>query len=244
MTPEHPVPVTDSEAQTGEGWGAVATHFLSTGERNTFARVSWSFFRHPVETILRLTGDTTYRGHLGFLTAWLGAELTLSYVILPKLFGGLFQVPVTTDKSAVLVNEIIQYVGMAILTPIQFYLCRFLGTIPRSPMSYVKLCILSVGYCALLLSLVVSAFWIIGVAATAAGIGVNAVNLANWLLAAGQIAIIAFITASHRRFWGMSWGKAVSASLIIAFLSWGVVYPLLLAAVPALGLDTMLQKIE
>ncbi|HEY8128570.1 MAG TPA: hypothetical protein VIF39_07645, partial [Hyphomicrobium sp.] len=40
-------------------------------------------------------------------------------------------------------------------------------------------------------------------------------------------AILAFVSASHKRFWGMSWPVAIGVTLSIAALSWLVVYPAL-----------------
>ena len=66
-----------------------------------------------------------------------GAQLTLVYVFMPRIFSALFNVPSAANSSAVITNEIVQYVGMAILTPIQYYVCRALGTLParRCPTS-------------------------------------------------------------------------------------------------------------
>ena len=86
-------------------------------------------------------------------------QLTLSYVLLPRLFSTLFNVPSTANSSAVITNEIVQYVGMAILTPIQYYACRALGSLRRTPMAYVKLCVLSVSFGALLSSVIALLFF-------------------------------------------------------------------------------------
>jgi hypothetical protein len=46
-------------------------------------------------------------------------------------------------------------------------------------------------------------------------------------------AILVFVTAAHRRFWGMSWPIAVMVTIGIAAMSWLVVYP---------GLTTLLEQ--
>lgn len=225
-----------------QGWGAVAGDFMPSAGKDTLWSVSWSFMRAPVETIVRLTDDPAYRTQWGFLSAWLGAQLTLAYVILPKLLGAYFAVPAIESKSAVLTNEIVQYAGIAILTPIQYYLCRFLGTRRRSPMAYVKFCALSVGFCAMITTAIVLTFWIAGATLTAAGITVDTGSLGFWLIRLGQISIIVFAIVSHRRFWGMTWPIAVFTGLAIAALSWIVVYPLLNSAASSLDIANRIER--
>ncbi len=217
--------------QTREGWTGLTSEFLTSHTSNSLFSVTLSFLRHPVDTIIRLTDDPTYRSHWGFLTAMVGAQLTLTYVVMPRVLAALFGIPATANSSAVITSEIVQYVGMAILTPIQYYVCRALGTVPRSPMSYVKLCVLSVGYGSLLSSVASLIVFAIGIAVlkTAAGIDIATIGQAFGLLT--TVAVLVFVSASHKRFWGMSWPIAIGVTLGIAALSWLVVYPGLFALV-------------
>src|SRR5262245_14567562 len=81
-------------AQSGqEGWGAITSEFIGGHRDNSFFPVVVSFLIHPVDTIIRLTDDPAYRSHWGFLTAMVGAQLTLAYVIMPKVFAALFNIP-------------------------------------------------------------------------------------------------------------------------------------------------------
>jgi hypothetical protein len=41
------------------------------------------------------------------------------------------------------------------------------------------------------------------------------------------IAVMAFVTMSHKLFWGMSWPIAIGVTICIAAASWLVVYPAL-----------------
>ena len=156
-----------------------------------------------------------------------GAQLTLVYVILPRVFSALFNVPNTSNTSAVITNEAVQYVGMAILTPIQYYVCRALGTRPRSPMSYVKLCVLSVSYGAILAIVAALIFFATGVMALKSGTNLDLGAIWQGLTLITLAEILAFVSASHKRFWGMSWPVAIGVTLSIAALSWLVVYPAL-----------------
>lgn len=216
----------DAAAQNRhEGWSALTSEFAPRPDRNGIFAVAISFLRHPIQTILRLTEDPNYRSHWSFLTACVGAQLTLVYVALPRLYSALLNLPDAANSSAVITNEIVQYVGMAILTPIQYYVCRALGTIRRSPMSYVKLCVLSVSYGALL-SIVMALFYF-----TVSMIDLKTASVLEldevWqaLVYLSMAAILVFVTAAHRRFWGMSWLAATAATAIAAVLSWFVVYP-------------------
>ncbi|WP_423415652.1 zinc ribbon domain-containing protein [Hyphomicrobium sp. B1] len=210
---------------SSEGWGSLSSEFFSSHGRNGILSVALSFLRHPVDTIIRLTDDPTYRSQWGFLTATVGAQMTLIYVFLPRAFAALFHVPNTANSSAVITNEIVQYVGMAILTPIQYYVCRWLGTRKRSPMSYVKLCVLSVSYGALLSSFVAIFFFLLAVGLLKNGTAVDLGTLWQGLAVLTLIAILVFVTESHRRFWGMAWPIAIAVTISIAALSWLVVYP-------------------
>lgn len=215
--------------QDKEGWSALSSEFFSSHRDNSLFAVVFAFLRRPVDTIIRLTDDPTYRSHWGFLTAMVGAQLTLAYVIMPKAFAALFHVPSTANSAAVITNEGVQYVGMAILTPIQYYICRALGTLPRSPMSYVKLCVLSVSYGALLSSFVSLIAFATGVAVLKTGAGIDLAAVEQRLTLLTLIGVLVFVSASHKRFWGMSWPVAIGVTFCVAALSWAVVYPALTA---------------
>jgi len=214
-----------------EGWSALTSEFLSSRRGKGIFAVAISFLLSPVNTIIRLTDDPTYRSHWGFLTATVGAQLTLAYVIMPRVFSALFNVPDTANSGAVITNEVVQYVGMAILTPIQYYICRALGTLARSPMSYVKLCVLSVSYGALLSIGISLAVLAIALAVMKTGANINLQEVAQALTMLGLAGILAFVAASHKRFWGMSWPIAIGVTLFLGAMSWLVVYPGLTALV-------------
>ncbi|MBN9246714.1 MAG: zinc ribbon domain-containing protein [Hyphomicrobium sp.] len=215
----------------GEGWSALTSEFLSSRRGKGIFAVAISFLLSPVNTIIRLTDDPTYRSHWGFLTATVGAQLTLVYVIMPRVLSALFNVPDTANSGAVITNEVVQYVGMAILTPIQYYICRALGTLPRSPMSYVKLCVLSVSYGALISIGLSLAVLTIALAVMKTGANINLQEVAQALTMLGLAGILAFVAASHKRFWGMSWPIAIGVTLFLGAMSWLVVYPGLTALV-------------
>lgn len=64
--------------QRKEGWSALTSEFFSSHRDNGLFAIVISFLRRPVDTIIRLTDDPTYRSHWGFLTAMVGAQLTLA----------------------------------------------------------------------------------------------------------------------------------------------------------------------
>jgi hypothetical protein len=86
---------------------------------------------------------------------------------------------------------------------------------------------LSVGYGALLSFLAALVFFATGVAAVTSGTAVDLQIVWQGLLVGVLVAVLVFVTASHRRFWGMSWPIAISVTLGAAALSWLVVYPAL-----------------
>jgi hypothetical protein len=228
---------------THDGWSGLTSEFVSSRGSNGLFSVVLSFLRHPVDTIIRLTDDPTYRSYWGFLTAMVGAQLTLVYVILPRVFSALFNMPNTSHSSAVITNEAVQYVGMAILTPIQYYVCLVLGTRPRSPMSYVELCVLSVSYGSILAIVVALIFFATGVTALKSGTNLDLGAIWQGLTLMSLAAILAFVSASHKRFWGMSWPVAIGVTLSIAALSWLVVYPALTALAERADIAATLSSI-
>ena len=233
----------DTSAAINEGWSAVASQLVDQEASRGHLATVFAFLRAPVRTILARTLDPTYRAHWTFLSLWLGVQLTLSYVILPRMFSGIYPVAGLGDKSAVITNQLVQYAGIAILTPIQYYLCRAFGSIARTPSSYVKLCVLSVSYCAILSTLLVLIFWGIGVASVLLSHLIDPGVSGMVLTTLAQIAIIVFVTLSHKRFWGMSLPVAALVTLGIALLSWGVVYPALMQGVTTSGLGRMLDDL-
>jgi hypothetical protein len=231
-----------ADNDAAEGWSSLANQLLSKPRPDGILSVAVSFLRHPVDTIIRLTDDPTYRSQWAFLSTCLGAQLTLSYVLLPRLYATMLGIPDTADTGAVITNEIVQYTGIAILTPIQFYVCRALGARSRTPMSYVKLCTLSVSYCTIVATTVALITFAAGViaATTAAGIDVQTVGLS--VMSAAMLIIIIFVTMTHRIFWGMRWWVALAVTLAIAALSWGVVYPFLTTLAARAGISTSLGR--
>ena len=95
----------------------------------------------------------------------------------------------------------------------------------RVPMCYVKLCVLSVSFCAILSMVAALLFFASGVLVLKLGAAIDVHSVWLGLTSATMIGIIAFVTASHRRFWGMHWPIALGVTLIIAVLSWSIVYP-------------------
>lgn len=226
-----------------DNWSAVASEFWDPGASRNHFETALAFLRAPVRTILSLTEDSTYRSHWSFLSLCLGLQLTLAFAVLPKLLGSYYPVPGLADKSAVLTGQLVQYTGIIILTPIQYYVCRLLGSIRRSPASYVKLCVLSVSFCTLVSLLVVLTFWGLGSASTAMSTPVDPALSGNVLTGLSQLAIVIFVAIVHKHFWGMTWPRAILATLAFAVLSWMVVYPLLMQFVSNSGLGKFLDDI-
>lgn len=227
-------PAGDGFDPAADGWRALPNELLGSHEKNGLLSVILAFSRHPVRTINRLTDDQSYRGHWALLWTTLGAQLTLIHVILPHLNGWMFGVPVTENRAAIVLTEALQYIGIAILTPVQYVICKWAGTRARPPMAYVKFCVLSVSFCCMVTALMLLAVWGLIVGLTRAGIGFDGNTLlAGWTYFI-QGLIVIFVALSHRTFWGMTMPRAIAVTLLIAVLSWGVVYPLLMQAGAAL----------
>lgn len=223
-----------------EGWGSAAVEFWDPQTTRGHAGTVWSFIKAPVNTILALTEDPAYRSHWAFLSLCLFTQLTLGFVILPHLLTPYYHVPDIENKSAVLTSQVVQYIGFAILTPIQYYVCRLAGSIKRTPMLYVKLCALSISFGAILNTLATFLFWGIGIGSTAAGAPVDPTIGGGLLTLAVLTGVLVFVTLSHKRFWGMRWWVATLLTILFALLSWVIVYPLVTWAVTASGLAKVL----
>lgn len=226
-----------------EGWGVVASELFDAQTPRGHLSALASFLRAPVDTIIGLTLDPSYRSHWGFLSICLFTQLTLGFVILPHLLTHYYPVPGIENKSAVLTNQIVQYVGLAILTPIQFYVCRAAGTIARTPGLYVKLCVLSISFGAILSIIANLAFWGIGVASTTLGQPADPRVSGPLITLAVLASVLVFVTLSHKRFWGMKWWVAAPLTVLFALLSWGVVYPALMWGMTASGLGKLLDDL-
>ena len=130
-------------------------------------------------------------------------------------------------QFAVITNEIVQYVGIAILTPIQFYVCRALGTRPRTPMSYVKLCALSVSYCTIIATVVALIIFAVGVIAAKTTAGDRHAYGRSQRDIGNDDRDHRHSSRNPSQFWGMRWRMALGVTLVIAALSWSIVYPCL-----------------
>ncbi len=226
----------------GEGWGVIASELFDSQQSKGHAATLLSFLKAPVETILRLTDDASYRQHWTFLSLALGVQFALGFLILPQLLGRFYVVPDLGGKEAVITNQIGQYLGIAILTPIQYYICRAVGSIARRPASYVKLCVLSVSFCSILSTIAILSFWIVGPATAAGGYLIDPWLLGNGLTSLLQIAIMVFVTKAHKRFWGMKLWVAILITLGMAILSWVVVYPTLVELITWSGMVATIDQ--
>ena len=226
-----------------EGWGGVTRELLDSRSRKSFLTVLLSFFRHPVDTIIQLTDDPTYRSHWTFLSLVLGAQLTLTFVLLPKLFETMFGIPQTIDKSAVISTQIVQYAGIAILTPFQYYLCRLLGNRQRSPMSYVKLCVLSVSFCTIMSTINLLIFFTLITLTQQFTLPIDFEGLDEFLRLILQSLILIFVTLAHMRFWDMKLPVAAVVTILMAAASWLVVYPGLTWLAQSTNIGTTLNEL-
>ena len=213
-----------------EGWFSLLGDVFPRDGHGVFS-VGVQFLRAPISTLLRLSGDRLYRGYWNFLLACLGVLPVLVLLILPwiaKRAGHPVSVPADTQMFVTRLRlEIFQIAGILILSPAQFYLCRALSPVPRSPRAYFKMCVLSVSYG----TMIRMAFGIIAfsfaLAMTLARVLFDQSVLALCENLLGSIAVVAFVTTAHKRFWAMSWWRAIWVTVLIAAVSWGVVYPAL-----------------
>ena len=98
-------------------------------------------------------------------------------------------------------------------------------------MSYVKLCVLSVSYGSLLSIIIALSYFAIVLADKKAGSILELDEVWQALALVAMAAVLTFVTATHKRFWGMSWPIAIAVTIGAAAMSWLVVYPGLQALV-------------
>lgn len=194
-------------------------------ERDGALSVAWAMIKSPVVTALRLAQDGEYRGYWNFMLSAMGANLAFVYLIVPTAAKILFGAQTPDHTADQLLVQILQLSGFPLLTFAQFYACRALGTADPSPLSYVKLCALSVGFGWILLTAanVVEVMVLAGMVTTGAEVHGNEMDQSAAL--AGMAAALVFTSLSHQRFWGLSGQRAILITLAIAAVSWGVVYP-------------------
>ena len=209
--------------------------------------VTIQFLRAPLEALQRLSSDTTYRGYWNFLIACLGALPIFMLFVLPWLGKKLTGLPFTIGGTEMfawrLKLEVIQVAGILILSPLQYYLCRALSNAERTPRAYFKMCVLSVSYGTMLRMAT-------GILSLCAGLAMYAWQLyvtpQHAMVAeevAGSLAVVIFVTAAHRRFWCMSWFRAFWITVLIATVSWAVVYPALWQAVAMIEQLGVMQRL-
>lgn len=116
-----------------------------------------------------------------------------------------------------------------------------LGAIKRSPRSYAKLCAMSVSYGALLSTMLLSSFALFMLMAMKQNMPLDYVALGTAVTAINVVAVLVFVTWTHKIFWGMKW--VVAAIVTLATLSWGVVYPGLGLALQQSGVSKFLDSL-
>ena len=160
---------------------------------------------------------------------------------MPQFAGAVFHVPVPNRKAETLVVQAVQLAALPILTPIQFYLCRAIGSIGQTPRAYLKLFALSVGFgwTLFIAASLVEAAIFLALVATDVPFDPKMADIAQSVALA--LATVASVVATHRRFWGMNWLRAILVTVAIAILSWGVVYPALFAIVGQLDVINRLK---
>ena len=231
-------------AADAEGWASALRDIFPREENGVFS-VARQFASTPVRAILGLTGNPAYRGQWKFLLACLSAMPILQLLILPRIGNALANLPVTATKADVfalqLAIETLQIAGVLILSPLQYYACRAIGTIDRTPRSYFKLCVLSVSYCTMLTIAAWSIAYLIAMALLVGNApldGNKLIMVEDWAL---RLGIVAYVAIVHRQFWGMTWLKAIAVTIAIAVVSWVVVYPALNAIENALHLPELFR---
>lgn len=214
--------------EADEGWLSIHREIFPRAQ-HPFWRLLLDFLLHPVKTILRLSEDRTFTGAWKLLLMAIGAVPVTLLVLLPRLGNAVADLPVVATKADVVVAqtgfEILQIVGILVLTPLQFYACRAIGTMNHTPRAYFKLCLMSVSYNTFLSLVGLSAAYIVSVVLLRAKIPHSFPAIQWTSMALTQSAVLAFVAIVHRRFWGMTWLRAIGATAVIALLSWGVVYP-------------------
>jgi hypothetical protein len=207
-----------------QGWtGAVRDIF--TFEPDGALNVAIRFLRAPVATILMLANDEGYTGYWKFMLACMGAHLTFLFVLVPRFGALVFHLPAANRGAESLTIQGLQLAGFPILTMIQYYICQAFGSISHPPRAYAKLCALSVGY-GWLLTLAASILELcILIGIIAAGATVDPVVSDTIQVSAVMFASLVFIALSHRQFWGMTWPRTLAFTVILALLSWVIVYP-------------------
>ncbi len=220
-----------SNPSTGdEGWlSLVRDAFPRDG--HGVVSVAMQFAHAPLRALMRLSNDAAYRGYWNFLLACIGVLPVLVLLILPwiaKRAGHPVSVPIDVQMFVTRLRlEVFQIAGILILSPAQYYLCRALSDVPRSPRAYFKMCVLSVSYGTMIrmaFGIVAFAF---ALAATLARVPFDNSVVGMCEAVIGSVAVVAFVTAAHKRFWMMSWFRAAWVTVLIAAVSWGVVYPAL-----------------
>ena len=213
-----------------EGWHGLIYDIAPRDPHGIFS-VGWDLVRAPIETMLRLAADIRYRGYWKFLIACLGLFPVLVNIVLPWIGSKALDLQITTNGEHLFLSrlklEVLQIAGILILTPAQYYLCRALSPVERTPRAYFKLCVLSVSYGTILRMLVAVVAFGVGLGTILSGRYVDAYAFGLAENVIGSVIILAFVTVAHRRFWLMGWLRAGLVTLVIAAVSWTAIYPML-----------------
>ena len=218
------------------GWRAVLRDAFPSNPHGVVP-ITWGLARAPFETIFRLVADPTYRSYWGHLLGFTGATAVALYVTLPEIFNRLVGQNLVgvadADQQFRLKMQMIQITAFLLLTPLQYYVCKWVSPVSQPPRAYFKLCALSICF-GLLIRIA------LGVVAVLSGLVIfygrlpiypSTVIRLEFLV--GTLVIIGVVTALHRRFWQLSVWKALALTLLFTVATVLVLSPILYQVVQA-----------
>lgn len=228
-----------------DDWTGVVSEVTGVDDRHGVLPVLWQLLRSPVNTLMRLTEDPNYKGHLTFFLTMLGTKLFVQFAILPRLIialGGKSDV----DSAATIAREnLLQYASLLVFLPLGYLIYKQVSSVPRSQRSYYKFSLIGSGLIftyelvALVITVVfglIAAFLSVFILPQPVWDALQANLVFDRLYAVFFIVItLVFYAASTRRFWGLSWPMTIGMMIAVLILSTPI-YMMLGAIIDATGL--------
>jgi hypothetical protein len=196
-------------------------------ERLRFYQAIVGLIRAPVKTTISLTLNDGFKSYFSMLSAVVTAKAAAFFVTFPTILRDVFDQDTNPSAAdAIEVTRYIarQYASLAVLFLISFFIYRGVSQIARPPGLFIKF----VTIAAIVFGLIDIASAVL-MYAGALTLGPSLSNNFDALYDAvdwsNRIATLMFFAAVSRRFWQISWTKALAAGIPLAVLNWKVIEP-------------------
>jgi hypothetical protein len=197
-------------------------------DRYRYYRTIFALIFSPVATVTKLTLDSNFKGYFSILFSVVAAKAAAFYVTFPTILRDVFARDANPSaKDAIEVTRYIfeQYISLALLSFVSYFLYRAVSRTARPPGQFVKFVAIAAIVFAII-DMASAAAMYASILALGPDITDNQFNtLYDGIDGLNRLVTLIFFAAVSCRFWQIGWFKALALGVPLAVLNWKVIDP-------------------